>query len=261
MPRKPRINLVDIVDRLVTLYGPVYAELFKDHPEAYGIHGFIGRDGPAALLVNEDGRGYRDDGFEIKAKEALKPLVAKTYELAAACKITGGQFPPRLHVDLDRKEDGKVYLRAMINDGLGAVLVKREALVFSNHGWGFFCSPAEYAMMAFSENKKEIDNVIHAAKAGLDEAIDFVIEADLVHIQKGRHAGIVRKFANLFPTDGKTHISRIVKQAVWVMAVSNQQPYKLMVSAEAREEMEGVKFDGAEYETLETEDAAPRFMH
>ncbi len=259
MPQ-PKVNLVDILDRLVALYGPTFATLYKEHPEASGIRGFIGRDDPTALPKDEDGRGYGDDEFEEKARAALKPLVSETYEIAATLKIKG-KYPPQFHVNLDRRDDGKVYLEAMVADGLGAVVAKRRAIVFENHGFGFYCMPAEIGIMAFSQHAAEIRNVIHAAKAGLDEAIDFMIEADLVHNQKGKNAQIVRKFANLFPTDGKTQINKVVKQAIWVMAQSTQQPHKLMVTAAAREEMEGEKFVGAEFETLDADEPASRMRH
>jgi hypothetical protein len=259
MPQ-PKVNLVDILDRLVALYGPTFAALYKEHPEASGIRGFIGTDEPAALLKDEDGRGYGDDEFESRAREAMKALVSETYEIAGMCKIKG-RFPVKFHVDLDRHEDGKVYMEAMVADGLGAVFARRRAIAFENHGYGFFCMPAEIAIMAFSEHEAEISNVAYAAKAGLDEAIDFMIEADLVHNQKGRHAQIARKFANLFPTDGKTHISKVQKEAIWVMAESTHKPYKMMVTAAAREELEGRKFVGAEFETLDASEPASRMRH
>jgi hypothetical protein len=257
---KPEVNLVDILDRLIALYGPTFAALYKEHPEACGIRGFIGRDDPTALPKDEDGRGYGDDEFEEKARAALNLLVSETYEIAATLKIKG-KYPPQFHVDLDRGDDGKVYLEAMVADGLGAAVAKRRAIVFENHGFGCFCYPAELAIMAFSEHDAEISNVALAAKSSLDEAIDFMIEADLVHNRKGKDAQIARKFANLFPTDGKTQVNKVVKQAVWVMAQSTQQPYKLMVSAAAREEMEGRTFEGAEYETLDAVEPASRMRH
>jgi hypothetical protein len=258
---QPKVNLVDILDRLIALYGPTFAALYKEHPEASGIRGFIGRDEPSALLKDEDGRGYRDDEFDAKARAALKPLVSETYEIAGACKIKG-RFPVQLHFDIDRnEEDGKVYVEASVNDGLGAVIAKRSAIAFENHGFGFFCLPAQIAIMAFSPHEAEIRNVIFAAKAGLDDAIDFMIEADLVLNQKGKDARIVRKFANLFPTDGKASIRSVEKEAIWVVAESSQQPYKLMVTAEARAELEGQKFVGAEFETLDPAEPASALRH
>ncbi|MNU45054.1 hypothetical protein D3C71_338920 [compost metagenome] len=257
---EPKVNLVDILDRLIALYGPTFAALYKEHPEACGIAGFIDRADPTALPKDEDGRGYGDDEFEEKARAAMKLLVAETCEIAATLKIKG-KYPPQFHVDLDLRDDGKVYLEAMVADGLGAVVAKRRAIVFENHGFNFFCTPAQIAVMAFSEHEAEIRNVMHAAKAGLDEAVEFMIEADLVHNQKGKNAQIARKFLNLFPTDGKTHISKVVKQAIWVSAESTQQPYKLMVTAAAREELEGRNFVGAEFQTLDASEPASRMRH
>ena len=255
-----KANLVKILDRMVALHGPVFADLLKQYPEVSGISGYIDADMPRAILKDEDDRGYRHDEFEAKADLALKPLVSETREIIDTFKIKG-RYPVKFHVDIDRGDDGKVHLKAMINDGLGGILVKRTAVVFERHGYGFFCYPAEIAVMAFSEHREEIDNVVFASKQGFGAALDFMMELDLVHNQKWHGSQIVTKLTNLFPTDGVAQVSRMGKESLWLMAQSTHQPYKVMVSAEAREEMEGHSFGGAEFETLERRDHSPSLVH
>ncbi|NTF17434.1 hypothetical protein G6L37_03280 [Agrobacterium rubi] len=258
MPSKP--NIVEILDRIVALHGPVFADLLKQYPEASGISGYLEPHNVRAIPEDEDGRGYRDEDFGSIAAPALKSIAPETCEIIGALGIKG-RYPPQFRVNINRGDDGKVHFEAMINDGLGAVLVKRNAVVFEKHGYGFFCYPAILATMAFSEHKEEIDNVVFASKRGFGEALDFMIELDLVHNQKWHKTQVVRKFAKLFPTDGIAQINRMGKESLWLMTRSTHQPYKLMASAAAREEMEGNSFEGAEFETLEPRDCSPRFVH
>lgn len=253
-------NLVEILDRIVALHGPVFAELLGQYREAAGISGYIETDMPRAILKDEDDRGYSHEEFEAKAAAALKPLVSDTRDIMTSFKY-GGRYPAKFHVDIDRDDEGKVHFNAMISDGLGGVFVRRTSLVFEKHGYGFFCYPAEIAVMAFSAHKQEIDNVVFASRQGFDAALEFMIELGIVHNQKWHATSVVRKFSELFPTDGIARTNRMGNESLWLMAQSTHQPHKIMVSAEARVEMEGSQFVGADFETLPPRKEIPWFVH
>jgi len=253
-------TLVDLLDRLVSLYGPTFASLLQEKPEAFGIRGFIGRQEPTALLKDDEGRGYRDDAFVEKANALLRQLVGETSEIAASIRMPR-RNPLHLHADIDRRDNGRTYFRATIADGYGSVFARRTAMVFENHGHGFLCGPAEIGILAFSEHPEELENVVLAARSGLGKAMDFMIEADLVHVQKGARSIIVRRFAESFPTDGRAYVSRVETAALWLMANSTQQPYKFFVTPEAREELEGGAFAEADFETLPSVEIGARLIH
>lgn len=121
-------NLVDVVDDVLALYGPLLAGLLR-YPDANGIRTFIGRDEPTALLMGEDMRGYRDDAFEFLARESLLPLVEATSEIQESCPAIRRIHEP-LSVHIVRGEDGIAHVTAGVHDGLGSVFVHRQAAAF-----------------------------------------------------------------------------------------------------------------------------------
>lgn len=228
-------NLVDVVDELIALYGPVLVRLLEENPEAHGVRTFIGRQNPSALLMDEDMRGYRLEEDEEFAVDDLLPFVDATDELQASCEAISDLCEP-LSVDIRRTEDGLGLITAAVHDGLGSVGIQRQADAYElGGGIGFFCRPATFVVTALSDQAERLQSLRSRAVAGIHEVVEAMLEGDLVLNRKGGDASIVSRFLDEFPasSDEPGEVGTIGQRALVFRARSTQDPVKILASAES----------------------------
>jgi hypothetical protein len=225
-------NLVDVLDELLSLYGPVLVKLLEANPEAHGVRTFIGRENPSALLMDEGMRGYRLEEDEEFAEDELLPLVEATEDLQASCGVISGLREP-MSVEITRSATGLGRVTAGVRDGLGSVYVQRSASAFEYEGGiGLFCRPAVAVVTAFSERRPDLEALSAAAEHGIREVVEAMLESDLVLNRKGKGASIVRRFLDQFPTGKDAPVtSKEVGQRVIAFRVgSSQDPVKILAT-------------------------------
>lgn len=224
-------NLVDVVDDVLALYGPLLAGLLR-YPDANGIRTFIGRDEPTALLMGEDMRGYRDDAFEFLARGSLLPLVEATSEIQESCPAIRRIHEP-LSVHIVRGEDGIAHVTAGVHDGLGSVFVHRQAAAFERDGGVcLMCLPATIFISARSEDVAALENVRRAAAGSVFNAAEYMLENDLVLNRSGRDAAVVRRFLSQFPIEQSHQVQfeDMHDTVLRISTVSCQDMAKLLVT-------------------------------
>lgn len=252
-------SVVDLLDRMIELYGPIFTDLLDANPEANGIRGFIDRADPVALLKDDEGRGYGDDEFDDIASASLRPIAGAMLDMMASTPLSN-RHGCGFHFDIDRDAEGSVSVTAMVTTK-GAAFVRRTATVFRNNGIGFVAKPAEVAILAFSEDPTLVVDAIQAAQKGFDAAAALMRKTGTLHIFSASDDRAVRALVDGAYAGPTARVSRMGRNGAWIIASSTHQPYKIFASDAAFDELKSKVPDDVVFKVLPDVASGPAFLN
>lgn len=226
------INLIDLIDGYIRLYGPVFAKLMDDYPDVAGIGACIGRDKPVACPTDDEGTWYGMPEFEARAGADLAPLVEATKALQASCSVTVGRREP-VSISTERAQGGEILIRVSVANKLGGLHVQRIAMQVPELPAGvFFLTEGRITLVTDSKSAETSDILSLAANDGFANVVRAAVEAGTLHNQHFDDVATVDTWLEAFPLEDGTPVAAepITERFCHWTAVSSYKPGIILAS-------------------------------